>query len=66
MAEDNISDFVELVLDDKNYLTWLDNCQFHLETTQFRKTIDRLGQITLACSFIRKQKLLFFFSAAST
>jgi hypothetical protein len=31
MAEGSKTDFVELALNSKNYLTWADDCQFHLE-----------------------------------
>ena len=43
MAEGSKTDFAELALNGKNYLTWADDCQFHLEAMQLGKAIVRLG-----------------------
>jgi hypothetical protein len=43
MADRRKLEFKELALDGKNYLTWANDCQMHLDVMQLSNTIIRLG-----------------------
>jgi hypothetical protein len=60
MAEGSKTDFTELALDGKNYLTWADDCQFHLEAMQLGKAIIRLGPNDIGLQLHEKAKAAIF------
>jgi hypothetical protein len=60
MAEGSKTDFAELALSGKNYLTWDDDCQFHLEAMQLGKTIVRLGPNYIGLQLYEEAKVVIF------
>eukprot|EP00267_Zea_mays_P038105 XP_008676289.1 uncharacterized protein LOC103652494 [Zea mays] len=60
MAEDSKTDFAELALNGKNYLTWADDCQFHLEAMQLGKAIVWLGPNDIGLQLHKKAKAAIF------
>ena len=60
MAEGSKTDFAELALNGKNYLTWADDCQFHLEAMQLGKAIVRLGPNDIGLQLHEKAKAAIF------
>jgi hypothetical protein len=56
MVEGSKTDFAELALNGKNYLTWADDCQFHLEAMQLGKAIVRLGPNDIGLQLHEKAK----------
>ena len=60
MAEGSKTDFAELALNGKNYLTWADDCQFHLEAMQLGKAIVRLSPNDIGLQLHEKAKAAIF------
>eukprot|EP00267_Zea_mays_P022095 XP_008646549.1 uncharacterized protein LOC103628043 [Zea mays] len=60
MAEGSKTDFAELALNGKNYLTWADDCQFHLEAMQLGKAIVRLSPNDIGLQLHEKTKAAIF------